>query len=345
MTDMLLVSLGTTRGLRVADAAFIEQASAAGATVEAVAVKIGILDRLRRAYPANDLVEAAAARRATAAAVKRLRPRAVVFSTVTASLAAPDLDVPYAVRLDSPTVLNRPGQRNAALHALERHSLAGAALVLPWSRAALAALPEVDTPAVVLPPPVTPSGEGAWKRERVAVAYTPDPKAKGLEILCRAWDTAAIRGALLHVYGIEPERARRHLRRTETPEPRGVEWRGMAPGQEFRAALRHSLAYATAARWEDFGQAPLEALADGALLVTVPSGGAYEALALARDLNPSLAAAEVDPGALATSLRAAFELDSAAAHDYRTRAAGMLAAYSPQALVSTIRDRVLPALL
>jgi len=345
MTDLLLVSLGTTRGLRVADAAFLEQARAAGADAEAVGVKIGLLDRLRRAYPVNDMVEAAAASRATAVAVKQLRPRAVVFSTVTASLMAPRLDVPYAVRLDSPSILNRPGTRNAAVHTLERRSLACARLVLPWSRAAEAALPDVGVPSVVLPPPVVPSGEGNWKRDRVAVGYAPDPKAKGLEVLCRAWERAGIRDARLAVYGIEPERARRHLTRTETPEPRTVEWRGLTPAEDFRGALRRSLAYVTAARWEDFGQAPLEALADGALLITVPSGGAYEALALARQLAPELATSGIDADELAGSLKAAFGMTSEAAHEYRARAAGMLAAYRPEALERTVRNEVLPALL
>jgi hypothetical protein len=246
VTDLLLVSLGTTRGLQVADAAFLEQARAAGADAEAVGVRIGALDRLRRAYPVNDMVEASAASRATAKAVKRMRPRAVVFSTVTASLLAPKLGVPYAVRLDSPTILNRPGTRNAGLHRLEQRSLAGARLILPWSRAAEAALPETGVRSVVLPPPVVPSGAPAWKRERIAVGYAPDPKAKGLEVLCRAWERAAIRDARLAVYGIEPERARRHLARTETPEPRTVEWRGMTSAEDFRGALRHSLAYVTA---------------------------------------------------------------------------------------------------
>jgi hypothetical protein len=345
VTDLLLVSLGTTRGLRVADAAFIEQTRAAGASVEAVGVRIGLLDRLRRAYPVNDLVEAAAARRAASRGIGRLRPRAVVFSTVTASLLAPRLDIPYAVRLDSPAVLNRPGARNAALHELERRSLAGARLVLPWSRAAEAELPEVGTPSVVLPPPVVRSGAGAWKRERVAVGYAPDPKAKGLEVLCRAWERAGLRGARLEVYGIEPERARRHLTRTETPEPRTVTWRGLTAAADFRAALRRSLVYVTAARWEDFGQAPLEALADGALLVTVPSGGAYEALALARELAPDLATRAIDPGELAASLQAAFALAPEGAHAYRERAAAMLAAYRPETLEQTVRDDVLPALL
>ena len=345
MTDVLLVSLGTTRGLRVADAAFLEQARRAGASAEAIGVRIGMFDRLRRAYPVNDVVEAGAASRATGLAMRRLKPRAVVFSTVTASFMAPRLGVPYAVRLDSPAVLNRPGARNSALHALERRSLAEARLVLPWSRAARAALPDVGTPSVVLPPPVVPSGEPAWKRERVAVGYAPDPKAKGLEVLCRAWERASLRDARLDVYGIEPERARRHLGRTETPEPRSVRWLGMASGDDFRRALRHSLAYVTAARWEDFGQAPLEALADGALLVTVPSGGAYEGLALARDLDPELAAGAIDPDELARSLRAAFAMGPDAAHAYRERAAELLAPYRPEALERVVRDEVLPVLL
>ena len=37
--------------------------------------------------------------------------------------------LPYAVRLDAPACLNRPGPQNAGLHALERRALARARLV------------------------------------------------------------------------------------------------------------------------------------------------------------------------------------------------------------------------
>lgn len=342
-TDVLVVSLGTTRGLRVADAAFVDQVQRAGVSVEAVSVKIGTSGRLRRAYPVNDLVEAVAARRAVASALKR-RPRAVVFSTITAALLAPKLEQPYAVRLDSPAVLNRTGPANSVLHPLERRVLEGARLVLPWSRAALEALPAGRQRAVILPPPVMPSGP-PLPRERVAVAYVPDPKAKGLDVLCAAWSLAHVEGAQLAVFGIEPERARRHLERTGVPEPDSVEWRGMAPTDEFRAAMRAAQVFAASARWEDFGQAQLEALADGALLATVPSGGAYEALALARELEPSLAADTIDPGALAEALRNAFALPPERTERYRRDAAMKLAAYSPQALASRVASDVIPALL
>ena len=79
------------------------------------------------------------------------------------------------------------------------------------------------------------------------------------------------------------------------PEPDSVELRGTVPAAEFRARLRRARAFVHGARWEDWGQAPLEALADGALLATVPSGGPYEALRVARLLEPELVAPAVDP--------------------------------------------------
>jgi glycosyltransferase involved in cell wall biosynthesis len=335
--DVLVLSLGTTRGLRVADAAFVEQVRAAGATAEAVAVRIGALDRLRRGYPANDLVEAAAARRAVTSA----QARSVVFSAVTAAMLAPRLDVPYAVRLDSPAALNRPGLRNKALHALERRALRGARLVLPWSRAARDALPVGSARAVVLPPPVESSGPPAASRERTAVAYVPDPKAKGLSLLSAAWREAAPSEARLAVYGIDADRAHRHLDRFGPPEPEGIEWMGQAPAAEFRAALRSCTVYVHSAVWEDFGQAPLEALADGALLATVPSGGAYEALRLARELDPALVAPDLEPTSLAECIRHAFERPG---DDYARRAAALLSPYRREALEATVREAVLPAL-
>jgi glycosyltransferase involved in cell wall biosynthesis len=343
--DILVVSLGTTRGLRVADAAFLQQLRAAGAATAASLVGIGALDRIRRGYPLNDLVEAAAARRAIRAAVARHDPRAVVFSTVTVSLLAPELDVPYAVRFDSPAALNRPGLRNTLVRALERRGLAGARVLLPSSRAARDALPPVRAPAVVVPPEVLPSGPPASAREPLAVAYVSDPKAKGLGLLCGAWGQAALDGARLSLFGIEHERAVAHLERLAIPEPTGIDWMGMASAADFRSALRRCRAFVSAARWEDFGQAPLEALADGALLVTAPAGGAYEGLVLARSLAPELVAPAHDPAALASCMRAAFAMTDERAAAYRAAAAEQLEAFRPDVLVRILREQVLPVLL
>jgi glycosyltransferase involved in cell wall biosynthesis len=345
--DLLQISLGTTHGLRVSDAWFARLVEQAGASIETVAVRIGLTDRLRRAYPVNDLVEALAARRATATSVSRLRPRAVVFSTTTAGLLAPELGCRYAVRLDAPAALNRPGARNAVLHALERRSLSRATLVLATSSLAAAALPLDPSKAVIVPPPVVVPDLALRQRDdRLAVAYTPDPKAKGLDILCRAWALADLPpGACLDVFGIEPERARRHLRRTGVPEPQNLRWRGLAPADDFHATLARCRVFITSARWEDFGMAQLEALALGALLVCTATEGSFEAGEMARELKPELAAADQSPGALSRSISRAFALDDRDREAYQASSSARLADYRPAAIARTIAERVIPVLL
>ena len=343
--DLLLVSLGTTRGWRVGDRLFYEQIERAGASIAAVTVRFGWSGRLRRGYPVNDLVEMLAARRALQAALRRHQPRAVILSTTTAAMLAPRVELPYAVRLDAPARLNRPGRRNALLRELERRALTRARLVLPWSVAAAEALPAGSARAVVVPPPVTPSGPPSAERDALALAYVPDPKAKGLELVIAGWAASRPAGARLAVYGLDPAWGRSHLERTGVAEPAGVEWRGMVPPAEFRTALRGARVLVAGARWEDFGQAPLEALADGALLATVPSGGPFEALRLARRLEPGLVAADLGAEALGGAIRAAFELPADRVAAYRRRAAAMLAPYAPEAVQKTVERDVLPVLL
>lgn len=365
-SDVLLLSLGTTIGLRASDATIAALIEDAGASVELVAVRIGASGALRRAYPVTDLVEALAARRALTAALSRGAPRAVLFSTTTAALLAPRLAVPYAIRLDAPARLNRPGARNALQHALERRRMAAARLILPCSHAAARELPAGAAPAVVVPESVLPcGGDTAEKpprlsggdaaeqrahgehaqRERLAVAYTPDPKAKGLDVVAAAWAQAALPDARLEVFGISPELAQRHLARSGLAMPPGLVLRGRVSEAEFRAALRRAHVFLTGARWEDYGRAQLEALADGALLVCAATGGAFEALAHARELAPELCAADLDPGSLARALNAAFALDAERVLDYRRRAAERMLAYRPQAARALIAERVLPQLL
>jgi glycosyltransferase involved in cell wall biosynthesis len=344
MTDILLLSLGTTRGLRAADASFADMLRAAGATVELARVRVGAAKRLQRFYPATDLVEIVAARRAAETALRRHDPRAVVVSTTTAAMLAPLGDRPYAVRFDAPAALNRPGRRNAIQHALERRRMRDARLLLPLSRAAERSVPLGNAPSVIVPMPIAASGPSE-PVGRVAVAYTPDPKAKGLDILGEAWGLAAIPDARLLVFGMEGERGRSFLARYAIPVPARLEWRGTVPREEFRAALRRAHVLVTSARWEDWGQAQLEALADGALLATTPAGGPYEALAFARELDPRLVAGSVSAPDLAEAIGAAFAVPADEADRYRRAAAGFLEPFGEDAIQAAIEREVLPALL
>jgi hypothetical protein len=147
-------------------------------------------------------------------------------------------------------------------------------------------------------------------------------------VVCAAWEAAGIDDARLQVFGVERDAALAHLARTGITEPQGVRFLGKTPAAQFRAALRRSRAYIGGARWEDYGIAPLEALADGALLVTVPSGGPFEALAPARELAPELVTQAVDAGQLAAAIRTA-----------------LLEPLRPEAVQRVVTEQVVPALL
>ena len=333
----------------MADELLLDQLRQAGASTAAVCVGRGAADRLRRGYPLNDLVEMHAARRTVRSAVEHHEPRALIVSSTTAAMLLPALPMPYAVRFDAPARLNRPGARNAFLHRLEQRAMRRARLTIPFSVAGAQALPLGAARSIVVSPPVDPSSAGGGAsggdRERLAVAYVPDPKAKGLDVLVAGWAAAALPDARLEVFGLEPEWARSHLRRSGVPDPATLELRGTVAPAEFRARLRRAHAYVAGARWEDWGQAPLEALADGALLATVPAGGPYEGLRLARRLDPSLVATEIEGAALIPAIRAAFEMPDERVRAYRERAAELMRPYRSETVQGTVTRELLPALL
>jgi hypothetical protein len=224
-----------------------------------------------------------------------------------------------------------------------------ARLTIPFSVAGADALPPGAARPIVVSPPVDPSapkGEPSEaERARLAVAYVPDPKAKGLDVLVAGWAAAAVPDARLEVFGLHPDWARSHLRRSGVPEPATLDLRGTVPAAEFRGRLRRAHAYVAGARWEDWGQAPLEALADGALLATVPSGGPYEGLRLARRLDPALVASAIDGAALAPAIRAAFDMPDERVHAYREQAAELMRPFRSDAVQETVTNELLPRLL
>jgi hypothetical protein len=344
--DLLLLSLGTTRGLRIADAQLAAMIARCGASVEVAATRVGALDRFRRGYPANDLIEAVASRRALRSALLRLRPRAVIFSTTTASLLAGEPGLPYAVWLDSPARLNRPGLHNSALHLLERRQLARARLVLTLSEPAIAALPAGAAPAVVISPPIHLPPPRSAAEDPLVVAYTPDPKAKDVALVVRAWREVRTPGARLALTGIEPQAARAFLARVGiTQLPPRLELAGMLPTAAFRALLRRARVFFASARWEDFGIAPLEALASGAVLAGAPGDGPYPALAIARELEPSFIAQDRRPASVAAALERALGADAGRLAAYRGAARERLGRYSEALVLERLSTQVLPRLL
>ncbi len=346
--DVALLSLGTTLGLRRADDALAELLAAAGASCRVVRVRFGATGRLRRQITVIDLVEGVAARRAARATAGA---RAVIVSGATTALLLPRPRVPWAVRFDSPAVLNREGWSGAWQRARERQVLPRADLLLPWGEAAAEAVAPLLARAarpprlIALPVPVeAPPAVDAAARGPAVVAYAGWLWKRGIDLLCAAWSEAAPPGARLVIGGCDRETGVAWLRRCGVPEPPSVEWAGAMPRSAWLDRVARARLFVNASRREDHGLAQLEALAAGTPLVTVPSPGAYEALPLARRLAPRLVAAEVSAPALATALRAGFALDERDRAAYGERAAAALAPYRRSDVLDVVRREVLPAL-
>jgi hypothetical protein len=319
--DVLLVTLGTTAGLRAMEAELAGSLERAGA---AVAVARADPAPAVRTLALTDLVQARAARRAAVRGLREHDPRAVLYSSTTAALLWPR---PGAIHFDAPAAGNRPGRHGAWQRRVERRRFAEAPFVVAWSPGGLAEAPP-HRDGLVVPFPVEPSGDGhgRGRRDVAAVTYAADARKKGLDRVLDAWTRARRPDETLVVAG-----------RPSGPRTEGVGWTDLARPEEFRALLRRARVYVTAPRREDYGITQLEALADGCLLVTTPAPGPYAALPIARDIDERLVADDLAP-----ALRAA--LDSPRA-DYSARAAAALAPYRRDAADAAVAERLLPRLL
>lgn len=330
MTDVLLVGLGSTAGLRAADDELAGAIERAGASLHRVVAEP---PREVRTFMATDLQWARAARRAALAGLA-CSPRAVLYSTTTAALLWPR---PGAIRFDALAAETRPGRHGLWQRPLEARRLRAAPLLVPMTRGA--ALP--GSP-VVVPIPVEPSGvPGA--RDVAALTYGANWRKKGLDRVLAAW--------ALHV-GSEPRGSTREglvvagVERALVEEawragggsgalPDGVEVAGRLAPDDYRALLRRARVFVTAPRREDYGVAQLEALADGCRLVTTTAPGPYAALPLADEVVPG----PDDTPALAAAIGRAL------AQGARAADVPGLAAFRRASVDRVVADELLPRLL
>jgi hypothetical protein len=310
VTDVLLVSLGSTGGWRAADAELAASMQRAGASV-AVATAQPQPDV--RTFALTDLAWARAARVAAQRGIDEHAPRAILYSTTTAALLWPRRG---AIRFDTLARDSRPGRHGIWQRPVERRRLAQAALLVPMTP---------DQPGVPVRIPVEPSGPAAAQRDVAAVAYAPDPVKRRLDLLLGAWNAARRDGEELVVTGIE------------RPPLDGVRFMGRVAPQEFRGLLRRARVFVAAPEREDYGIAPLEALADGCALVTTPAAGPYPALAITRAIDARLVTTD-----LAGGIRTA--LDDPVP-DYAGRAAEALTPFRRPAVDRAVAEELLPRLL
>jgi hypothetical protein len=334
--DVLIVSLGSTAGLRAADEqlrAALERAGASAAIAPALA------PRPARTLMLTDLAWARAARAAAKRALRELhgpRPPAIIYSSTTAALL---WQRPGAIRFDAPSAGNRRGRHGLWQRPLERRRLERAPLLLPWSEGGLEeARPSARSRALVVPVAVEPSGPLAPVRDIAAITYAANPRKKGLDRVLAAWRELRVRGEMeseeLVVAGASmSELAAAGL---NLDAQAGVRVVGALPTAEYRALLRRARVFVCAPRREDYGIAQLEALADGCMLVSTPAPGPYAALPIARALDVRLVGED-----LCAALRSALEEP---ADGYAERARTALAPFGRDALDALVAERLLPRL-
>jgi hypothetical protein len=331
--DVLIVGLGSTHGLRAAEDELAGSLLRAGADVMLVRAE---RPRDVRTLALTDLAWARAARRAAVEALADAAPRAVVYSTTTAALLWPAAG---AIRFDAPAAGNRPGRHGIWQRGVERRRLAQAPLLIPQDAGALLEAGSPATPSLVVPIPVEPSGDGrpGGARDIAALTYATNPYKKGLDRVLAAWEVARRDGEELVVAGLRG------------PDRDGVRYAGTLEPDAYRALLRRSRVYVTAPRREDYGIAQLEALADGARVVTTPSPGPYAALPLlagvgANDGAPLGWVADPDPDALGAAIRSALD-DQTPDADYTARALTALHPFRRATVDATVSTELLPRLL
>jgi glycosyltransferase involved in cell wall biosynthesis len=351
--DVLIVSLGATGGLRAVDDELLASLRRAGASAAIVRPEP---PASVRTLMLTDLRWARAARRAVMAELARTPARALIYSTTTAALLWPRAG---AIRFDAPAAANRLGRHGLWQRPLERRRLRESPLLLAQSEGALLEVPAAVRDArpregaFVLPVPVEPSGlheqpllggtsksgEPKAARDIAAITYAANPNKKGLDIVLDAWQQVGGPGEELLVAGVEE----RQLRSLGYALPaRGVRVVGMLAHEDYRALLRRARAYVCAARREDYGIAQLEALADGCMLVTVPSPGPYAALPLAQKLDGRLVTADLAAVNLGAALRTALDDPLPG---YAQRALEALTPFRREAVDRLVAEQLLPRLL
>jgi hypothetical protein len=318
---VLVATLGTTTGWGSSARELADSLARAGASVRL----IGTAPRRSvRTFMLTDYTQARAVRRSVTRALAEFPADAIVYCSITAALTWPR---PGAIWLDSLATENRPGRHGLWQRVVERHRLANAPVVLTMAEGSLDPLPAARRPpAITVPVPVAASGPPSGVRDIDVLAYAGDPVKRRRELILACWAQAQREGETLVVAGTARDDA-----------PPGVRFTGHLDPVAYRALVRRARVFVAAPRREDFGIAPLEALADGCQLVTTPSPGPYPALRLARLLDPRLVGEDV-----AGSLRVA--LDDPAP-GYAERAAQLLEPFSRASVDRTVAERVLPRLL
>ena len=251
---VLIVSLGSTVGLRSSDAELAASLGRAGADVR---VARATAPRSVRTLALTDLVWARAARAAALEAIASdARPRDRLLDDHRRPARARTAGRSASTRCRPTT---GPGRHGIWQRPRERTVLARAPLLLPTSEGAL------DRSAAA-----APAGDRrADPRRGVRAAAARSPRATSRRRLRRQPGQEGSRPRARGVGAVRREGEELVLTGVpDAPAIDGVRVAGTLERSDYRALLRRARIYIAAPRREEYGIAQLEALADGAMLVS-----------------------------------------------------------------------------
>ena len=133
-----------------------------------------------------------------------------------------------------------------------------------------------------------------------AISYcSKEMRRKGLDILIKAWIMLHENKKLV-VTGVNKEDAVLYLKKKSIKIPDNIEFAGVMTREGYLSKLARSGFYISAARFEDFGIAVLEALSYGKPVAATPTFGPSEFL---REIDKNLISASFSPVDLANTIK------------------------------------------
>lgn len=335
MPEVVFVGLGTTGGWRHADRRLAEALVARGVHLRAAWPRLDRLEAVARRAPAptRDLLQALAMRHVLGRLVRDSTDLVVVSSSIGLLLASDGVAPRMVAWLDAPVYACRPGRRNGVIRWLERRSaprVAGIAMqTLRSIEDVERTFSMLDGPVLGLPVPVVERGPAPVERDAFGLIYAGNPWKKGLDLAVRAWGAAGA-SAPLKVTGISRADGTEFLRDVGCPVPSTVEWLGRVPVEEHRRLSRTASVYLSCSRREEYGNSQLEALVDGAVLVSGPCQSTAEPRALALALEPGFVSDDEGAG-LESALGRGLSIGRSERVAYQARAQALLEPYSQAA--------------
>lgn len=329
-----MIGLGTTGGWRHADLTLAREFERRGIRVDGCWPLLSRVRRLRQlARPlSSEYVEAFAMRRALLRHVSGEHDIVVVSSNTGAMLLPRRWSRRTMVWSDTPIRLARSGRGARLLARAERRAMARVGLIAVQPQQSLALyrelFPEVADRVRFLPVPVSAPAHTSRTRERLGVTYAGNPEKKGLDLAVAAWDASGT-DARLVVTGIAAIDARAFLAARSVKVPANVEFAGRIPADEHRRLTQRAAVFVSCSRREEYGNAQLEALADGAILVSGPCTGTAEPRAIARRLDPRFVCDGGTPE-VGRCIALAIDLPDAERRAYQDAARLIMGEYSPE---------------